>query len=164
MPHAGHPGELFSPPVTGAVSAYNRLAYNLYLIAHNGKDIQTRLLARLKSKDNFQGAYYETQVAAWLIRAGFELEFEDEQDTSTTHCEFTAIHVSTGEKYSVEAKTRETRPGGSARTPVGQQLRRALAKKADHKRLVFIDLNKALHTQEAAYRAAERAEFILKQS
>src|SRR3990172_1900878 len=78
--HAKEPETLFSAPITGAVSAYYRLAYNLYLIAHNGKDIQTRLLARLRNKGNFQGAYYETQVAAWLIRAGFELEFEDEQD------------------------------------------------------------------------------------
>ncbi|MBS0328924.1 MAG: SEC-C domain-containing protein [Proteobacteria bacterium] len=162
--YVGTPGELFCTPVTGAVSAYNRLAYNLYLIAHNGKDIQTRLLARLRNKDNFQGAYFEIQVAAWLIRAGFELEFEDEQDGSSTHCEYTATYAPTGDKYSVEAKSRETRPGGSARTPVGQQLRKALVKKAEHKRLVFIDLNKALHTQEAAYRAAERAEFILKQS
>ncbi len=164
MAHAGKPGELFSTPVTGAVSAYNRLAYNMYLIAHNGKDIQTRLLARLRNKENFQGAYYETQVAAWLIRAGFELEFEDEQDTSHTHCEFTAIYPPTGEKYSVEAKSRETRAGGSARTPVGQQLRKALAKKADHKRLVFLDLNKALHSLEAAHRAFDRAESIIKQS
>ncbi len=164
MAHAGKPGELFSTPVTGAVSAYNRLAYNLYLIAHNGKDIQSHLLARLRNKDNFQGAYYETQVAAWLIQAGFELEFEDEQDKSHSHCEFTVTYVPTGDKYSVEAKSRETRPGGSARTPVGQQLRKALVKKADHKRLVFIDLNKALHTQEAAHRAMDRAESIIKQS
>ncbi|MGD2119815.1 MAG: SEC-C metal-binding domain-containing protein [Chromatiales bacterium] len=164
LAHAGKPGELFNTPITGAISAYNRLAYNLYLIAHNVKDIQTRLLARLRNKDNFQGAYYETQVAAWLIKAGFELEFEDEGDASSTHCEFTATYVPTGEKYSVEAKSRETRPGGSARTPVGRQLRKALTKKAKHKRLVFIDLNKALHTQEAAYRAADRAEFILRQS
>ena len=164
MAHAGRPGELFSTPVTGAVSAYNRLAYNLYLIAHNGKDIQTRLLARLRNKDNFQGAYYETQVAAWLIQAGFELDFEDEQDVSHSHCEFTATYVPNGEKYSVEAKSRETRPGGSARTPVGQQLRKALAKKADHKRLVFIDLNKALHSVEAGYRAMDRAESIIRQS
>lgn len=162
--HAKQPGELFSTPLTGAVSAYNRLAYNLYLIAHNGKDIQTRLLARLKNKDNFQGAYYETQVAAWLIKAGFELEFENEQDTSSSHCEFTATYIPTGELYSVEAKSRETRPGGAARTPVGQQLRKALSKKAAHKRLVFIDLNKALHTREAADQAVNRAESILKKS
>ena len=48
--HAKEPGALFSAPMTGAVSAYYRLAYNLYLIAHNGKDIQTRLIARLKTK------------------------------------------------------------------------------------------------------------------
>ncbi|MDE3022421.1 MAG: SEC-C domain-containing protein [Pseudomonadota bacterium] len=164
MTHAGKPGELFSTPMTGAVSAYNRLAYNLYLIAHNGKDIQTRLLDRLKNKDNFQGAYYETQVAAWLIKAGFELEFENEQDKSSSHCEFTATYMPTGEKYSVEAKARERREGGSARTPVGHQLRKALVKNANHKRLVFIDLNKALHTQEAAFRAMDRAELILNQS
>jgi len=71
-------------PMTGAASAYNRLAYNLYLIAHNGKDIQTTLIARLKNKGNFQGAFFETQVAAWLINAGFELEFEDESFSSDT--------------------------------------------------------------------------------
>lgn len=104
--HAKEPGMLFSTPVTGAVSAYNRLAYNLYLIAHNGKDIQTRLIARLKNKDNFQGAFFETQVAAWLIKAGFDLEFEDESDRTSKHCEFTATYTATSEKYSVEAKSR----------------------------------------------------------
>src|SRR5439155_10473860 len=87
------PGTLFTTPVTGAVSAYNRLAYNLYLIAHNGKDIQTRLIARLKNRANFQGAFFETQVAAWLIKAGFELEFEDESDRTLKHCEFTATYT-----------------------------------------------------------------------
>ena len=158
------PGTLFTTPVTGAVSAYNRLAYNLYLIAHNGKDIQTRLIARLKNKDNFQGAFFESQVAAWLIKAGFELEYEDESDTSTSHCEFTATYPPTGEKYSVEAKSRETKPGGSARTPVGQQLRKALTKKAHHRRLVFLDLNKSLHTRDVAWRAMDRAEYIIGQS
>jgi hypothetical protein len=160
--HAGTPGEMFSVPMTGAASAYYRLAYNLYLIAHNGKDIETRLIARLRNRDNFQGAYYETQVAAWLIRAGFELKFEDESDTSTSHCEFTATAVATGEKYSVEAKSREIRDGGSSRMPVGAQLGKALKKNAAHKRVVFIDLNKPLHTEEAAFRAAERAERIIK--
>lgn len=162
--HAKGPGVLFSTPVTGAVSAYNRLAYNLYLIAHNGKDIQTRLIARLKNKDNFQGAFFETQVAAWLIKAGFELEYEDESDISTSHCEFTATYVPTGEKYSVEAKSRETKPGGSVRTPVGTQLRKALTKKANYRRLVFLDLNKPLHTHDVAERAMDRAEYIISQS
>ncbi len=159
--HAKEPGALFSMPMTGAVSAYNRLAYNLYLIAHNGKDIQTRLIARLKNKENFQGAFFETQVAAWLIKAGFELEYENETDGLTTHCEFTATYIATGEKYSVEAKSRATKPGGSVRTPVGRQLGQALTKKAEHRRLVFLDLNKALHTREQADRAFDRADQII---
>lgn len=162
--HAKEPGTLFSTPMTGAVSAYNRLAYNLYLIAHNGTDIQTQLIARLKNKENFQGAFFETQVAAWLIKAGFELEFEDESDRTSRHCEFTATYMATGEKYSVEAKSREIESTNSSRAKVGRKLYLALEKKANHKRLIFLDLNKPLHTQEAADLAVDRAERIINQS
>ncbi|HWX26460.1 MAG TPA: SEC-C domain-containing protein [Steroidobacteraceae bacterium] len=162
--HAKEPGALFSMPMTGAASAYNRVAYNLYLIAHNGKNIQTRLIARLKNKDNFQGAFFETQVAAWLIKAGFELEFEDESDRSASHCEFTATYTPTGEKYSVEAKSRETESNHSSRAKVGRKLFEALQKKANHKRLIFLDLNKPLHTQAAAEIAFDRAERIISRS
>ena len=48
--HIIQAGNVFSSPMTGAASAYYRLAYNLYLIAHNGSDIQTRLLARLRNE------------------------------------------------------------------------------------------------------------------
>jgi hypothetical protein len=161
--HVKEPGSIYSMPMTGAASAYTRLAYNLYLIAHNGKDVETRLINRLKNVDNFYGAFFETQVAAWLIRAGFELEYEDETDTSKSHCEFTATYKSSGDKYSVEAKSRSPRPGGGPppRLPVGRQLRRALEKKADHKRLVFIELHKALHSRADADRVMDRAERIL---
>jgi SEC-C motif len=162
LTYVKEPGTTFSLPLTGACSAYYRLAYNLYLIAHNGRDIETRLIARLKNKGNFQGAFFETQVAAWLIRAGFALEFEDETDRSTSHCEFTATFIATSEKYSVEAKSRALNSHGSGRTPVGRQLRLALGKKANYKRVVFLDLNKPLHTLEAANRAANRAEQIIK--
>ncbi len=162
--YAKEPGALFSTPMTGAVSAYNRLAYNLYLIAHNGKDIQTRLIARLKNKDNFQGAFFETQVAAWLIKAGFELEFEDESDRTSKHCEFTATFTATGEKYSVEAKSREIESTNSSRAKVGRKLYEALEKKANHERLIFLDLNKPLHTQEAAENAVDRVERIVSRS
>lgn len=156
--HAKQRGGVFTLPLTGAASAYNRLAYNLYLIAHNGKDIQTRLIARLKDKSSFQGAFFETQVAAWLIKAGFELEFEDESDRTSTHCEFTAIHIATGEQYSVEAKSREVQSTKISREKLGRKLRQALEKKANHKRLVFLNLNKPLHTLEAAEKAMDRAE------
>lgn len=157
-------GVLYSTPFTGAVSGYYRLSYNLYLIAHNGKEIQTRLIARLKNKDNFQGAFFETQVAAWLIKAGFELEFEDESDRKSKHCEFTATYTATGEKYSVEAKSREIEFDNTSRPKVGRKLYEALEKKADHKRLIFLNLNKPLHTREAAEVAIDRAERIIYQS
>ena len=162
--HAKEPGALFSTPITGAVSAYNRLAYNLYLIAHNGKDIQTRLIARLKNKDNFQGAFFETQVAAWLIQAGFELEFEDESDGTSTHCEFTATYMASGEQYSVEAKSRRIESTNSSKTRVGRHLYEALEKKANHKRLIFLNLNEPLHTEEVADIAVDRAERIVSRS
>jgi hypothetical protein len=162
--HAGEPGAMFSTPLTGALSAYNRLAYNLYLIAHNAKDIQTRLIARLKDKNNFQGAFFETQVAAWLINAGFELEFEDESDRTSTHCEFTATYTASGDKYSVEAKSREIETNHTSRPKVGRKLYEALEKHANHKRLIFLNLNKPLHSSEAAEVAVDRAERIVSQS
>lgn len=162
--HVKQEGDVFTSPLTGAASAYNRLAYNLYLIAHNGEDIQTALIARLKEKNGFQGAFFETQVAAWLIKAGFELEFEDESDRKSTHCEFTATHLATGEKFSVEAKSREIQSNMSAREKLGRKLHQALEKKANHKRLIFLNLNKPLHTPEAAEKAMNRAEWLVSRS
>ena len=158
------PGQIFSGPMTGAASAYYRLAYNLYLIAHNGSDIQTRLLSRLRNGDNFPGAFFETQVAAWLIRAGFELEFENESDKSTSHCEFTATYSSSGSKFSVEAKSRY--PGRNSEGPkcirVGRQLRMALEKQAAHRRLVFLDFNRPIRSEQQADRLVERAQRAFK--
>lgn len=158
------PGQVFSGSMTGAASAYYRLAYNLYLIAHNGTDIQTRLLSRLRNPDLFPGAFFETQVAAWLIRAGFELEFENESDGSTSHCEFTATYPSSKARFSVEAKSRY--PGDDNNNPrrlnVGRQLRLALEKKADHPRLVFLDLNHPVTSEQQAERILDRAERRLK--
>jgi hypothetical protein len=164
--HRTEVGAVYTMPMTGAASAYLRLSYNLYLIAHNGTDIESRLIARLKNRDNFQGAFFETQVAAWLIRAGFELEFEDETDTSTSHCEFTATYKVTGDKYSVEAKSRAIGPDGqpAKRLPVGRQLRQALRKAAKYRRLVFIDLNKTLHTEAEAHKVIDRAQEILRRA
>lgn len=158
------PGQVFSGPMTGAASAYYRLAYNLYLIAHNGTDIQTRLLNRLRNAENFPGAFFETQVAAWLIRAGFELDFENESDRSSTHCEFTATYPSSKTRFSVEAKSRY--PGEDNKNPrrlnVGRQLRLALEKKANHQRLLFLDLNHPVTSEQQAQRILDRAEYRLK--
>ena len=132
---AKEPGKVRSVPMTGAIAAFLRLAYDLYALAHNA-ELQEKLVNRLRNKDNFAGARYEVFVAATLIRAGFDLEFENEDDGSTSHCEFTATYKNTGKKFSVEAKHRA---GSTFR--LGRQLNRALAKKANHTRLVFIDIN-----------------------
>ena len=101
----GIEGEIKESPMTGVVYCYMGLAYNLYLIKHN-VELHERLLKRLKDPKQFQGAYYELMVANSLIRAGFNLELEDETDGASRHCEFSAVSQKTGKKYWVEAKMR----------------------------------------------------------
>lgn len=129
------PGKVHSAQMTGADAAYMHLAYDLYALDHNA-ELQERLVGRLRDRDNFAGARYEVYVAATLIRAGFEIEFENEDDGSRSHCEFTATFTRTGKRFSVEAKHRA---GNKFR--LGRQLNRALAKQATHPRIVFIDIN-----------------------
>jgi SEC-C motif len=129
------PGKVANTPMTGAVAAYMHLAYDLYALDHNA-ELQEKLLARLRNHDKFTGARYETHVAALFIRAGFDIEFEDETDGSTTHCEFTATHKRTGKQFSVEAKRRE-----GSRLRVGHLFNDALSKHAKHIRVIFIDVN-----------------------
>lgn len=94
-----------SAPLPGVGLCFYGLAYSLYLIDHN-VDLQDRLVTRLKAAGQFQGAYYELMVANCLIRAGFELQLEDESDGTTGHCEFSTCSKRTGTRYSVEAKAR----------------------------------------------------------
>lgn len=129
------PGKVHSAPMTGAAAAYMHLAYDLYALDHNA-ELQEKLIGRLRDRENFPGARYEVFVAATLIRAGFEIEFENEDDRSTSHCEFTATSTRTGRRLSVEAKHRS-----GSKFRLGRQLNRALAKQANHTRLVFIDIN-----------------------
>jgi hypothetical protein len=135
--HQKEDGTINVAPMTGAMSAYINLSYNLYLLAHN-VEIQERLIGRLKDISQFHGAQYETYVAAEFIKAGFDLEIENEEDNRTTHCEFTAISKKTGRKYSIEAKARQL---GKKTTDVGNQLYNALKKQAKHERIIFIDIN-----------------------
>ena len=66
-----------SMPCTGAAEAYLHLAYALYCIEHN-VTIPFSLIERLKIVKQFPGAYQETLVFAYLTRAGFQIEFQDE--------------------------------------------------------------------------------------
>lgn len=131
----GESSSLGGVPATGAIRAYLRFAYDLYALQHS-VEVQRLLLDRIKSPQGFHGAMYEVRVAAFLLRAGFTLELEDETDRRQTHVEFVATHQVSGAKFSVEAKRRE-----GAKIKVNRLLNSALAKRADHARLVFIDTN-----------------------
>ncbi|AZO85926.1 preprotein translocase subunit SecA [Stutzerimonas stutzeri] len=122
-------------PMTGAIGAYMRLAYDLYSLKH-AIEVQKLLIDRIKCPDNFPGALYEVRVAAALLRAGFSLQPQDETDRRTTHVEFIATHAESGATYTVEAKRREGR-----RMKINRQMHRALSKQSDLPRIVFIDTN-----------------------
>jgi hypothetical protein len=134
----------------GPSLAYLTLAYDLYVLADHAL-LQEKLVARLRHRDQFQGARYELAVAATMIRAGFALEHEDEANSTTKHPEFVAIDKASGERIAVEAKSRH-RTGilGRAGNPVDREnfrlgindlLKRAIAKRGTLPFLVFIDAN-----------------------
>jgi len=124
-------------PATGAIMAIVHLSYDLYCLAHN-IELRAKLIERLKAPEQFQGARYEIFVAACLIRAGYQVEFEDEDDRRRTHCEFNALAPS-GKRYSVEAKHRHHEGGAKPRLKLGKLLSKALKKHAAHSRIVFIE-------------------------
>lgn len=140
-------GKITSGKMTGATACYLWLAYNLYSIQHN-VGLQSALVNRLKNEHNFLGAYYETYVAGIFIRAGFEINFEDESDRSNSYCEFVARHKKTGIYYSVEVKISH-RESPISKMNVSKNyefdiyslLNDALKKSSKHQRIVFIDVN-----------------------
>ena len=90
---------------TGSLQAWYQLAYDLHVLSHYST-LHELVLKRLKLKDQYQGARYELSVTAAMIRAGFCIEHQDEQDISSKHYEFTATHKRTGQKVAVEAKSK----------------------------------------------------------
>ena len=85
-------------------------------------------------------------VAASLLRAGFKIAFEDETDSTTSHCEFTSTSEQTGRSFSVEAKSRHRKSPSSEdettpKSGMYRLMQKALAKKASHERIIFVDVN-----------------------
>lgn len=144
----------FGGVATGSVKAYLALAYDLWTL-DNCALLQDKLIHRLKNADQFQGARYELYVIASIIRAGFDVELEDESDASQTHYELTATHRRTARKISVEAKSTGRSgmlgKGGEPtaieeiRAEIYRKVQNALRKKADYDRIVFIDVNMPPH-------------------
>lgn len=67
------------------ISALLSFAYDLYTL-ENYSLLPERLVKRLQHRDQFQGARYETYVAAAFVRAGFVVTPEDERDVTSSHC------------------------------------------------------------------------------
>lgn len=134
----------------GPSYAYLLLAYDLYLLGDHGK-LRERLVERLKRPEEFQSARYELFVAATIIRAGFDLELENERDSSKQHAEYIATHRQTKEPFAIEAKSRrvpgvlgfqgEPVPEEDFKLDVRQLIKRALEKNITLPYIVFLDAN-----------------------
>jgi hypothetical protein len=138
-------GKFIGVTMNGDLLAFLSFAYDLFTLADNAV-VQKSLFDRLRKPDQYQGARYEMFVAASLLRSGFKIAFEDESDISTSHCEFTATSRRTNRSFSVEAKSRHRKlpMSDNEATPnsnIGNLIRRALAKNANHERIIFVDVN-----------------------
>ena len=140
---------LYVSELDGPSKAYVLLAYDLYVLRHN-QLLQQEVVHRLKHRVQFQGARYELFVAATMVRAGFDIQFEDEADGTRKHPEFRAVHRRTGQVVAVEAKSRHASgvlgsPIREGRSPLWMAFRRllgrALEKPTDAPLIVFIDAN-----------------------
>jgi hypothetical protein len=147
--HRRAPGEISGMPTFGVARAYLGLAYDLYLLDHNTESTpnaaaRDRLLHRLKHPDQFVGARYELRIAAFFLRAGFQLQWTDETDPTRRHGEFLAIFPETGRTFWVECKIRQAKPKSDGSTRLGKFVSLvvdALRKPTTLDRFVFVDLN-----------------------
>jgi hypothetical protein len=109
----------------GAGGAWFRFGYDVFTIRDNAK-LHARLKKRLLNVQDFQGARHELAVAAMCVAAGFDLEFEDEDDNLRKHPEFIGTDKLTGAKIAVEAKSRHRRGvkafSGGRDVPPGQEV------------------------------------------
>ena len=144
------PDGIYSCILNGVTAAYYSLAYDLYILKHHSV-LQAEVIRRLRIKEQFQGARYELFAAATCIRAGFDINYEDETDKSKKHPEFIAIHKNTGQKVAVEAKSRhragildfegEFNPEKENKAGVRRMLKNAFEKTTTFPYVIFVDLN-----------------------
>lgn len=81
------------------------LAFDVCSLVHTHKLPQS-LIARLKTKNHYQGARYEITIASIFARLNCDIEWTDENSKSK-HCEFIATHRSTGSVLAVEVKSKK---------------------------------------------------------
>lgn len=133
----------------GKTLAFRSVAYDVFCVMQ-AMDLSPKLMDRLRHPDQFEGARYELWVAAMLGRAGFSLEFADEDDRLSKHGEGIATHKATGKKYWIEAKRRH-RPGFDYLRALLEKwtlkidarlVAAAMQKPAEYDRLIFVDVNR----------------------
>jgi len=136
--------EFFSIPASGAATAWYELAYDLYLVHHHACPEDSAaidaLIARLRLSSEFYGARHEVRAAGLLLRAGFEVSWQEGAGRRHGgHGELTAIYPATGKRFWVECKCRQ---GNGRKTERFTHLiTNALRKHAEHERLLFIELD-----------------------
>jgi hypothetical protein len=137
------PDGIYRVDVDGVSTAFIVLAYDLYVLRHHGK-LQREVLRRLRLHDQFFGARHELFVAALFVRAGFDIEYEDERDGSRKHPEFVATHRTTKFVMAVEAKAKHRDLKANDPRPkagVKSLLVNAANKRSVHPYAVFVDMN-----------------------
>jgi hypothetical protein len=107
----------FLIPRDGLITAYMTVAYDLYVVRDNTR-FQEQMIDRLRRREHFAGGRYELLVAATFVRAGFQVEPEDES-SPVTHPEFVATHRTSKFVLAVEAKARNRRATDKAPARVG---------------------------------------------
>jgi hypothetical protein len=162
-------GEIVSAVPSGFAQELILFGRDLLYLAQIGK-LPDSLLERLRHRNEFQGAWYEVRVASALVHGGFDIEWLSRK--SESHCEMTARHSFTGEKFAVEAKSKR-RPGllneageslDELKVKAHRNFRDALTKDAQGLPLiVFVDVNMPLNDSfdDAAARWAQHmADYI----
>lgn len=144
-----------SARTNGWVQYLLSLAWDLVSVIHAGEP-PDELMARLRDRLAYQGARYELAVAAIFARLGCTIQWLDPDPTlaKVKHVEFEATHVSSGQTFSVEAKSRHragviNQPGDfdpddplrADSRGVRQLFTRAVAKAPARPYFIFIDIN-----------------------
>lgn len=144
-----------APAWCAATAALRRVAYDLFVLRDNA-EVREKVLTRLRTRHQFQGARFELAVAAGAVCGGFQVSFYDEDDRSQQWPEFLAKCPHTGVSLAIEAKSRHRNGtlgvGGTrdveARADVGGLIGRALAKQPREPYVIFVEVNLAWPTIE----------------
>lgn len=145
-------GEVWAALPDGWTRVFIALAFDVCSLIH--KDyLSEKILNRLRNKDQYQGARYEVAIMAMFARLGYKITPLDDTNIKTTHPEFIAENLNSGEKIAVEVKSKQRegvihRPGKVVNPSqllwgdIQRLYRHAMKQNpGDMPFLVFIDMN-----------------------